>query len=46
MKKLLSLILCITIALFAVACNPDEGGNRTTEDGKVIFTFPLVGVVV
>ncbi len=40
MKKLLSLILCISIALFAVACNPDGGNPEVTADGKVIISIP------
>ena len=41
MKKLLSLILCIAISLFAVACNGDGGDPTVTEDGKVILTIPI-----
>ncbi len=41
MKKLLSLILCITIALFAVACNPSGDNGGVTEDGKVIIKIPI-----
>ena len=41
MKKLLSLILCITIALFAVACDDQNGPGGTTEDGKVIISIPI-----
>lgn len=39
MKKLLSLILCISIALFAVACG-EQGDPDVTEDGKVIIRIP------
>ena len=42
MKKLLSLILCIAIAMFAIACNPDDDGTpQVTADGKVIIYIPL-----
>ena len=40
MKKLLSLILSITIALFAVACT-EEGDPGVTPDGKVVISIPI-----
>ncbi len=43
MKKLLSMILCIAISLFAVACGgtgDGDSGSQTTADGKVIITVP------
>lgn len=42
MKKLLSLILSISIAIFAVGCGPkDDGPNDMTADGKVILSIPI-----
>lgn len=41
MKKLLSMILCIAIALFAVACGGDDDFDGTTEDGRVIIQIPI-----
>ena len=43
MKKFLSLILCITIALFAVACKPGDDGDASgvTADGKVVISIPI-----
>ena len=40
MKKLLSMILCIAIALFAVACGDETPPDRT-EDGRVIISIPI-----
>ncbi len=44
MKKFLSMILCIAISLFAVACNGNgdngNGGSGTTADGKVEIIVP------
>ena len=41
MKKLLSMILCIAIALFAVACGGNDDYTGTTEDGRVIIQIPI-----
>ena len=41
MKKLLSLILSISIAIFAVGCGEPEGSNDITPDGKVILSIPI-----
>ncbi len=42
MKKLLSLILSISIAIFAVGCGPqDKGPTDVTADGKVILSIPI-----
>ncbi len=43
MKKFLSMILCIALSLFAVACGgtgDGDGGSQTTADGKVIIGIP------
>lgn len=44
MKKFLSMILCIVLSLFAVACgdtgNGGGGGSETTADGKVVIGIP------
>lgn len=41
MKKLLSMILCIAIALFAVACGGDDTPPNMTDDGRVIIQSPI-----
>lgn len=43
MKKLLSMMLCIVLSLFAVACNgggSDGSDSETTADGKVVILVP------
>ena len=42
MKKLLSLILSISIAIFAVGCGgTDDDHDNVTPDGKVILSIPI-----